>query len=160
MNPLVLGSLGIVAATLSLARLPVDWSGWMGLWQPQWLLLLLMYWALGVGSRLGVLWAWLCGGFVDVLLGEPLGLNGVVFASITYLLLRFRERFAMYGAIQQALIVFIVVMLAQLFRGFSLNFFANQDWNLLPLTTAVSAALLWPYVYRLLRALEPRRGLR
>jgi hypothetical protein len=66
----------------------------------------------------------------------------------------------MYGAIQQALIVFIVVMLAQLFRGFSLNFFANQDWNLLPLTTAVSSALLWPYAYRFFRALEPRRGLR
>ena len=43
MNPLVLLSLGIVAATLSVARLPAAWYGWMGLWQPQWLLLFLMY---------------------------------------------------------------------------------------------------------------------
>ena len=100
------------AAVLSIARLPADSYEWIGLWQPQWLLLLLTYWALRVGSRLGVLWAWFAGCIVDVLLGEPLGLNGLIFATITYLLLRFRERFAMYGAIQQVLIVFIVIMLS------------------------------------------------
>tara|TARA_B100000900_G_scaffold278631_1_gene238288 strand:+ start:1509 stop:1976 length:468 start_codon:yes stop_codon:yes gene_type:complete len=152
--------LAIVAAVLSVARLPSDWFAWIGLWQPQWLLLLLMYWALQVGSRLGVLWAWFAGGVVDVLLGEPLGLNGIIFAAITYLALRFRERFLMYGLIQQAIIVFVVVMLAQLLRTLSLNFFANQDWNWLPLTTALSSALLWPYSYKLFKALEPRRGFR
>lgn len=160
MNPLVLMLLAFVAAVLSVARLPAGWYEWIGLWQPQWLLLVLAYWGLGVGSRLGVLWAWLAGGVVDVLLGEPLGLNGLIFATITYLLLRFRERVAMYGAIQQALMVFIVVLLAQLFRNFSLNFFANQDWNLLPLTTALSSGLLWPYAYRFFKALEPHRGIR
>ena len=152
--------LASVAAVLSIARLPAGWYEWISLWQPQWLLLVLIYWALGVGSRLGVLWAWLAGSVVDILLGEPLGLNGLLFATITYLSLRFRERFVMYGAIQQALIVFIVVMLAQAVRSFSLNFFANQDWNLLPLTTDLSSGLLWPYAYRSFRALEPRRGFR
>ena len=52
------------------------------------------------------------------------GLNGLIFATITYLLLRFRERFAMYGAIQQVLIVFTVTGSAQLLRSFSLNFFS------------------------------------
>lgn len=160
MNPLVLVFLAFVAAVLSVARLPPDWYEWIGLWQPQWLLLVLIYWALRVGSRLGVFWAWLAGGVVDVLVGEPLGLNGLIFATITYLSLRFRERFAMYGAIQQALIVFIAVMLAQVLRSFSLNFFANQDWNLLPLTTAMSTGLLWPYAYRFFKALEPHRGFR
>ena len=149
-----------VAAVLSIARLAADSYEWIGLWQPQWLLLLLTYWALRVGSRLGVLWAWFAGCIVDVLLGEPLGLNGLIFATITYLLLRFRERFAMYGAIQQVLIVFTVIMLAQLLRSFSLNFFANQDWNWLPLTTAVSTALLWPYAFKFFQALESHRGLR
>lgn len=148
------------AAVLSIARLPADSYEWIALWQPQWLLLLLTYWALRVGSRLGVLWAWFAGCIVDVLLGEPLGLNGLIFATITYLLLRFRERFAMYGAIQQVLIVYAVIMFAQLLRSFSLNFFANQDWNWLPLTTAVSTALLWPYAFKFFQALESHRGLR
>ena len=148
------------AAVLSIARLPADSYEWIALWQPQWLLLLLTYWALRVGSRLGVLWAWFAGCIVDVLLGEPLGLNGLIFATITYLLLRFRERFAMYSAIQQVLMVFTVIMFAQLLRSFSLNFFANQDWNWLPLTTAVSTALLWPYAFKFLQALESHRGLR
>ncbi len=148
------------AAVLSIARLPADSYEWIALWQPQWLLLLLTYWALRVGSRLGLLWAWFAGCIVDVLLGEPLGLNGLIFATITYLLLRFRERFVMSGAIQQVLIVFTVIMFAQLLRSFSLNFFANQDWNWLPLTTAVSTALLWPYAFKFFQALESHRGLR
>ena len=151
--------LASVAAVLSIARLPAGWYEWISLWQPQWLLLVLIYWALGVGSRLG-LWAWFAGCIVDVLLGEPLGLNGLIFATITYLLLRFRERFAMYGAIQQILIVFTVSVSAQLLRSFSLNFLANQDWNWLPLTTAVSTALLWPYAFKFFQALELNRGLR
>ena len=160
MNPLVFMFLVFAAAVLSIARLPADSYEWIGLWQPQWLLLLLTYWASRVGSRLGVLWAWFAGCIVDVLLGEPLGLNGLIFATITYLLLRFRERFAMYGAIQQVLIVFTVIMFAQLLRSFSLNFFANQGWNWLPLTTAVSTSLLWPYAFKFFQALESHRGLR
>ena len=160
MNPLIFILLIFAASVLSIARLPANSYEWIGLWQPQWLLLLLIYWALRVGSRLGVLWAWFAGCIVDVLLGEPLGLNGLIFATITYLLLRFRERFAMYGAIQQILIVFTVSVSAQLLRSFSLNFLANQDWNWLPLTTAVSTALLWPYAFKFFKALELNRGLR
>ena len=149
----------MVAAVLSIFRLPNDWYAWLSLWQPQWLLLLLMYWGLQVGTRLGVVWAWLGGFFVDALLAEPLGLNGAIFAALTYLLLRFRERILMYGLVQQAILVFVFVATAQTFRSLCLNFFNNQDWNLLPLTTSLVSAVLWPYVYKLLRALEPKGGL-
>ena len=105
-------------------------------------------------------WAWLGGFFVDALLAEPLGLNGAIFAALTYLLLRFRERILMYGLVQQAILVFVFVATAQTVRSLCLNFFNNQDWNLLPLTTSLVSAVLWPYVYKLLRALEPKGGLR
>ncbi|GIR63672.1 MAG: hypothetical protein CM15mP68_3380 [Pseudomonadota bacterium] len=98
--------------------------------------------------------------FVDALLAEPLGLNGAIFAALTYLLLRFRERILMYGLVQQAILVFVFVATAQTVRSLCLNFFNNQDWNLLPLTTSLVSAVLWPYVYKLLRALEPKAGLR
>ena len=160
MNPLVLMLAAIVALLFSIFRLPSDWYGWLSLWQPQWLLLLIVYWGLQVGTRLSVLMAWLFGFIVDVLLGEPLGLNGAVFAAITYVLLRFRERILMYGLVQQAMLVFVIVMSAQVVRSLCLNFFANQDWNILPLTTALISALLWPYVYKLLSALAPNRGFR
>ncbi|MEC8808024.1 MAG: rod shape-determining protein MreD [Pseudomonadota bacterium] len=160
MNPLMFAIAAMVAAVLSIFRLPNDWYAWLSLWQPQWLLLLLMYWGLQVGTRLGVVWAWLGGFFVDALLAEPLGLNGAIFATLTYLLLRFRERILMYGLVQQAILVFVFVATAQTFRSLCLNFFNNQDWNLLPLTTSLVSAVLWPYVYKLLRALEPKAGLR
>ena len=73
MNPLVFAFAAMVALVLSIFRLPNDWYAWLSLWQPQWLLLLLMYWGLQVSSRLGVLWAWLGGFFVDALLAEPWG---------------------------------------------------------------------------------------
>ena len=113
-----------------------------------------------IRDSLGVVWAWLGGFFVDALLAEPLGLNGAIFAALTYLLLRFRERILMYGLVQQAILVFVFVATAQTVRSLCLNFFNNQDWNLLPLTTSLVSAVLWPYVYKLLRALEPKGGLR
>ena len=110
MNPLVFVFAAMVALVLSIFRLPNDWYAWLSLWQPQWLLLLLMYWGLQVSSRLGVLWAWLGGFFVDALLAEPLGLNGAIFAAMTYVLLRFRERILMYRPIQQAMLVLVFVI--------------------------------------------------
>ena len=117
----------MVALVLSIFRLPNDWYAWLSLWQPQWLLLLLMYWGLQVSSRLGVLWAWLGGFFVDALLAEPLGLNGAIFAAMTYVLLRFRERILMYRPVQQAMLVLVFVAAAQIVRSLCLNFFNNQD---------------------------------
>ena len=160
MNPLVFAFAAMVALVLSIFRLPNDWYAWLSLWQPQWLLLLLMYWGLQVSSRLGVLWAWLGGFFVDALLAEPLGLNGAIYAAMTYVLLRFRERILMYRPVQQAMLVLVFVAAAQIVRSLCLNFFNNQDWNVLPLTTALASALLWPYVYKLLRALEPKGSFR
>ena len=160
MNPLVFIVAALVALLLSISRLPTDWYSWLSLWQPQWLLLLLVYWGLRVGTRWGVVAAWLSGFFVDALLAEPFGLNGAIFAAATYVLLRFRERILMFGLVQQAMLVFVIVVSAQVVRGLCLNFFNNQDWNILPLTTALVSALLWPYVYKLLKALEPKGGFR
>jgi hypothetical protein len=56
--------------------------------------------------------------------------------------------------------VFVIVVSAQVVRSLCLNFFNNQDWSILPLTTALVSALLWPYVYKLLKALEPKGGFR
>ena len=160
MNPLILVGAAIVALLLSVFRLPSDWYPWLSLWQPQWLLLLVTYWGLRVGTRLGVLWAWLAGFFVDILLAEPMGLNGAIFASLTYMLLRFRERILMYGFVQQAIVVFVFVVIAQVIRSFWLDFFNNQGWSVLPLTSGLITALLWPYAHKLLRALEPKGSFR
>ena len=96
MNPLIFILLIFAASVLSIARLPANSYEWIGLWQPQWLLLVLIYWALRVGSRLGVLWAWFAGCIVRFYWASP-GFEQSDTATITYLLLRFRERFAMYG---------------------------------------------------------------
>ena len=66
----------------------------------------------------------------------------------------------MFGLVQQAMLVFVIVVSAQVVRSLCLNFFNNQDWSILPLTTALVSALLWPYVYKLLKALEPKGGFR
>ena len=87
-------------------------------------------------------------------------MNGAIFAAMTYVLLRFRERILMYRPVQQAMLVLVFVAAAQIVRSLCLNFFNNQDWNVLPLTTALASALLWPYVYKLLRALEPKGSFR
>ena len=60
--------------------------------------------------------------FVDALLAEPLGLNGAIFAAMTYVLLRFRERILMYRPVQQAMLVLVFVAAAQIVRSLCLIF--------------------------------------
>ena len=164
---------------LAVARLPGESVTWLSYARPQWVLLICFFWAQQLPYRRGLLFAllfgasrqsddqttyrrgivlsWLSGLFVDALLNEPFGLNGAIFASLTFFVWRFHQRHQMHSVVQQTMMIFLIVFFAEVFRAYVMNLVADQPWDILPLTTALSSALLWPFLSRLLlRLIGPR----
>jgi rod shape-determining protein MreD len=160
MNPsrggwLILLSL-LVALLLSVLHLPESWPQWLGWLRPAWVAMVVFFWVMELPHRVGLLSVWILGLLVDVLYADPLGLNGVLLASITYIGWRFYERLRMYSVLQQGGVVFLLVLGTELVRLTvqELAFQRGLSWAVT--FPAVMSLLIWPFLYLLLSRLKFR----
>lgn len=154
-----------LSLVLSVFHLPEDWPSWLAFWRPQWMVLALILWVQrvpqyrgalfqllftknaaddGTTTRRVLIYVWLLGLYADTLMGEPFGLNGAIFATVTFYLLRFHDRLQLQTLFQQMVMIFMMIFLTEILRAFVLNTVTNQPWDLQPLTLAASSMLLWP----------------
>ncbi len=169
-----------LSLVLGVARPPSFVPEWLLFWRPQWILLALVFWVLHLGLFRGILFGalfargrsddgtlfrrgmtavWLGGFIVDGLLAEPLGLNGAIFATIAFYLMRFQDRLALQTLVQRMVMIFLMVFLAEVLRAFVLNLLFDQPWVLQPVTVALTSMLVWPIYERLSnRSLSGVRG--
>lgn len=139
----------LVALCLSVAPLPLS----MSIARPEWLALMVIFWVLHIPERFGVLSAWSLGLLLDGLEGTLIGLHGLAFAMIAYIALKLYQRVRMYALWQQALLVFVLILIKQLLNQwvFSLAGYPFRDLSfLLP---ALTSALIWPGLVLLMQAL-------
>jgi len=148
----------LIAMLLSIVHLPQAWPTWLGWLRPDWLLLVLFFWVVELPHRVGLISIWILGLFVDVLLAEPLGLNGLILSSVTYLSWRFYERLRMYSVLQQCVVLLFFGLGAQLLRGFVLSFERNYVWDPVVFMSPLMTLLVWPFLFLVL--LRIRTGLR
>lgn len=146
---LMAGSLGL-AILLALWPLPAA-ALW---WRPAWVVLVLVYWAIVYPERVGVVSGFGVGLLMDGLSGSPLGQQALSMTLIAYVCQCLYQRLRMFTVWQQVFLVLGLVSLHQLIyywlhglRGGSLP----GLWFLLP---ALSSALCWPLLRRLLRRLR------
>ncbi len=168
----------LLSFVLAVARLPGESIAWLAYARPNWILLICFFWTqqlpyrsgmffiLLFGTshqsddqttyRRGIILSWVLGLFADAVLNEPFGVNGAIFASLTFFVWRFHQRHQMHSVAQQAMMIFLIVFFAEIFRAFVMHLVADQPWDILPLTTALSSAVLWPFLSRfLLRLVGP-----
>ncbi|WP_305906345.1 rod shape-determining protein MreD [Methylomarinum sp. Ch1-1] len=123
---------------------------------PDWVLLVLIYWSLAIPERFGVFNAWSVGLLVDVLTGRLLGQFALIYSLVCYFAVKLHKRIRHYPIPQQSLFVFFCLLLGQL-----IIFWIESMQGTNQLTSAfwfpvISGTLLWPavyYVLRLIRAL-------
>ncbi len=138
----------IVASLLLVMPLP----DWLEYYRPEWMALVVIYWAMALPHKIGLVSAWILGFFVDVLEGSLLGLNGLVLALVTYLVLSLYQRLRMFTMLQRASTIFMLVGIHQLVSFWILTV-SNQNTspNLMFLVSALTSALVWPLVFYVLR---------
>ncbi len=136
----------LTALLLSAVPLP----HWLDLVRPDFLLLVLIWFAVMLPRSGGLLFAWLCGLALDSFRGQILGENALAFVAVAYLAHRFHLRMRMFPLTHQSLVVFLLLAVYQflLFWIDGVTGHPLNDWTRsLP---AITGALLWPAVTGLL----------
>lgn len=137
----------IIAMCLKIAPLPPL----LAAYNPDWVLLTLIYWSLAVPERVGIFHAWTFGLLTDVLTGKMLGQYALAYALIIYICLNLHKRLRQFPIVQQGLFIFFCLLLSQLLLFFIKNFkqtaaFEPSFW----LSVSVGT-LCWPLVFTALR---------
>ena len=119
--------------------------------RPEFVLLVLIYWCIALPSRVGVGVAWLAGLVFDVSTDSLLGQHALTFALVAYLAIQLHQRIRIFPIWQQALTVFIFMML----QGSLTLWISGMLGDAPPLSVfmlpAISTAIFWPITYLLMR---------
>lgn len=143
--------LSIVAALL-LAELPLP--ALIAPFQPEWVILVLIYWAMALPERVGVGSAWFTGLLVDVLRDTLLGQYALAFALTVFIVLRIYQRLRNFPLQQQMFAIFVLMILyaglvvwIKALAGIEVSF-------TMVIIPALVSALFWPLVYFILRSVR------
>lgn len=146
----IIGLTVCIAMMLTILPLP-NWSIWL---RPEWLLLVVVYWCLAIPERMSVGIAWALGLLLDVLEGTLLGQHALALAVVAYFIVKFHPRIRLFPIWQKTVIVFVlsVVYLGLLYWIQGMMGVLPNTWEYwLP---AITTALLWPWVFIILRDLR------
>lgn len=148
MNPMrggwFIGLTVFVALVLSVVHLPPTLPEWLTWLRPHWAVLFVFFWVLHFPNRLGLIWAWVIGLLLDVLLADPLGLNALILATVTFITWKLHERVRMYTVLQQCAVVLLLVLAAQIFRLVVHGVWLDREVSLLVVVPALMSACCWP----------------
>ncbi|SCK10983.1 rod shape-determining protein MreD [Vogesella sp. LIG4] len=135
-----------IALLLELMPLPVGSTRWL----PDFVAMLILYWALNQPRRIGIGMAFLLGLITDVATTGLFGQHALAYSITAYLVLLRQRQLVMFNLGQQALVILamleanqLIMVLARLATGAA---FVGWSYFLPPLV----GALLWPLLNKLL----------
>ena len=135
----------ILGLFMSLITLP------LGYYAPEWILLIVIYWAIAIPSNNKLFLAFLTGIIVDIVYGQVLGISSLFYVLLVYVILRLYNSLRYMTIAQQAVVLFIFIFFKQhllVWAYFIID--RNTDYQALLVGSTISA-LIWPFIYYALR---------
>lgn len=139
-----------VAFVLSLIPVSAEYV-WL---KPSWTLLVLIYWVLFVGSRVGVLTGFSVGLLMDIIDDLTLGTMALTLSIAAFVEGLFRNKFRTSGVWQHIAIVFFIVSLANLLKMWLKMLLSNLPENYSFWVTTLVTIAVWPFVLALLKSYQ------
>ncbi len=137
----------IIALLLSELPLPAM----IAPFQPEWVILVLIYWAMALPERIGIGIAWFIGLLVDVLRDTLLGQYALAFALTIFIVLRLYQRIRNFPLGQQMISIFIIMIIHSALVVWIKALTGTPAGFSMIITPAILSALFWPLVYFILR---------
>jgi len=147
---------GSFTAAVILAAMP--FPAWAEPFRPDWIGLVLIYWCLAAPERVSVGTGWFLGLLQDVLYGSLLGSNALGKTLMSFLTVRLHLQLRMFPLWQQAASVFGLLVLNQLLTLWIRGAIGQAPETIGYWTPCVVGALLWPWLFVILRDLRRRGG--
>ena len=135
----------VIGLMLTLMMLPLGYIA------PEWILLINIYWAVALPSNTKMLLAFVSGFFVDIVLGQPLGISSLSYVIFIYIILSLYNSLRYMTVPQQMIVLFLLLIVKQHFYIWTFYMFGlNIDYLTLIIST-LTTAVLWPFIYFSLR---------
>lgn len=154
--PLGARALIILSLALALALTVVPMPEWARSLRPEWVALVLIYWCMAAPHQVGTGVAWLVGLLLDVVSGSLFGLHALTLLVAVFVIRLVYQRVRVAPLMQQALWVGTILLLAQAVSYAGLGATGRAPTLVGSFATVPVSALLWPWVFLILRDL--RRG--
>lgn len=145
----------VVAFLLTAVPLPE----WAANWRPAWIAMVLVYWCIALPQRVGVITGWCVGLVLDVMHGSVLGQHAFGLAFVSFVALQYHKRLRMFPLVQQATFVGVVIFAYLVMMLALYKLLASIEYNAGYLLATLTSALLWPWVYVILRDVRRRARL-
>ena len=101
-----------VAVSLTIAVWPLpEWASWL---RPEFAAITVIYWVIAAPFRIGMVFAWCFGLALDIIDGVVLCQNALGLTVLAYLSFLLHQRLRMFGLIEQASAIFVLVGINQL----------------------------------------------
>ncbi|WP_286786900.1 MULTISPECIES: rod shape-determining protein MreD [unclassified Pseudomonas] len=142
----------LVGLLLSVAPMP----DFIEIGRPLWLSMFLTFWTLALPHRVGLSTAWVFGLAEDVLYGNLLGQNALILSLVVFLVQSLQQRLRVFPIWQQGFVLLVVYGISQLVQLWLNTLTGNRPPTLVFLAPSLVSALLWPWVYLVLRDLRTR----
>lgn len=141
-----------LALCLTIVPLP-DWFSYL---RPDWVLMVLLYWTMALPERIGLFSGFVIGLIIDVTVGSFLGQHALAFIVCVFIMNKLYQEIRMVPELQQSVALFFFFVIYK-FILLWLYGITGQAPDNIPtfFLSAISSAILWPWLFILLR--EVRR---
>ena len=135
----------LLSLFVSLITLP------LGYYSPEWILLVLIYWAIAIPSINKLFLAFLLGFLVDIVLGQVLGISSLFYVILIYIVLRLYNSLRYMTIAQQSFVIFFLIIIKQHLLIWAYIIIGKTIEYQAILIGSFMSALLWPLVFFALR---------
>ena len=141
-----------IASAMVLRILPLPVS--LDTINPDWVLLVLLYWSMTTPEKIGVINAWVIGLLVDVLTGRLLGQYALAYALACYVCVKVHNRLQYSAMLQQGTIIFLILLLSQSMLFWTENINSPTSFQIAFWLPVITGTLCWPLVYLLFHSIR------
>lgn len=137
----------VIALMLTVMPLP-DWAEEI---RPQWVVLVLIYWAMALPQRVSVGSGWVMGLLLDVVNDAVLGEHALALAFIAFLTAHLHQRLRVFPQSQQAIVILVFCIIYNLIILWIKGITGTAPSVWLIVIPSFTTALVWPLIFIILR---------
>ena len=121
------------------------------LFRPNWVAIILIYWSMALPDTVRLIFAFIAGLIMDVLLGTLLAQHSLAFVIIVYINLFFNLRIRVLSLGRQAIYVFALLLINQFIIVWIEGMTGSNPEPLAYVLPAITGMVIWPWAYIVLR---------
>jgi rod shape-determining protein MreD len=153
-NAVMLYSAVTLSFVVAFALMIIPIEGNIKWLRPDFIALLVIFWATALPNHIGIIFAFMMGLMFDLLSGMLFGSMGLTLGIVAFLALNLRLRLRIYRYWQKFIIIMLLIGGSQLIKLWIQMLIGHPPASFTYWLTSISSALVWPLVYLILHSYQ------